>query len=37
MALSKSHFFTYDLAQHPQRSADAADHLLGVDVVIHVE
>jgi hypothetical protein len=36
MALSKSHFFAYDLAQHPQRSA-AADHLLGVDVDIHTE
>jgi hypothetical protein len=37
MALSKSHFFAYDLAEHPQRSANAADHLLGVDVVIHTE
>jgi len=27
MALPKSHFFAYDLAQHPQRSAAAA-HLL---------
>jgi hypothetical protein len=36
MALSKSHFFAYDLAEHPQRSA-AADYLLGVDVVSHAE
>jgi hypothetical protein len=37
MALSKSHFFAYDLAEHSQKSVDAADHLLGVDVVIHTE
>jgi hypothetical protein len=36
MALSKSHFFAYDV-EHPQSTADAADHLRAVDAVIHTE
>jgi hypothetical protein len=37
MALSKSHFFAYDLVEYPHSSAAAAEHLRAVDAVSHTE